>query len=574
MSPRLRWLGFFGLLAIALYLIVSPLISPNPAALDATPNAGSITTAIAPTRSPPTYAGGVYSEAIAGLPRAINPLFSDFNEADQDLVSLIFDGLTSNTISGEPRPALAESWDVSEDGLTYSFNLRRNVKWHDGSSFTANDVVSTIGLIQTPEFPGSPELADFWRRVTVQANGAYTIIFTLQEPYASFLSYTSLGILPARVIERTLPARWATHEFNQQPIGTGPFRLVKTEPARATLTLEPFADYYGQLPHLSRVELRFYRTEQAAIVAYQRGETLGVAHVTTEKLKDLRELATAQLFAAPMSGYNAIYFNLKNPVFQPTEVRQALLLALDRQALIDRAFDGQGVIAHSPLLPTNWAYNRFVKKYAPDLDAAKALLAQAGWKDTNGDGILDKGDLKLDFALMSSDVPEHIRVIEEVSRQWERLGVKARTQVTGFAGMARDFVRPRKYDTVYLEFRDPSTDPDLYALWHSTRSSDEGQNYASWNNRQADEVLEEARRIVDTKQRVALYHRFQNLFADDVPAILISYPVYVYAVDRRVQNVQLSPLTRPADRFRTIASWFVEQPKPMREATATPTGTK
>ncbi len=550
------------LVAGALFVLLQPSATPS-----------IISLPVAPMTTPVPELS-VYSEAIAGRPRDINPLFSDFNDADQDLVALIFSGLTVNDATGETWPALAQSWEISEDELSYTFALREDVKWHDGSPFTARDVFATISLIQSIDFKGSPALADIWQHVNVQVSGDYSITFILNEPFAPFLSYTSLGILPAHLIENIPPDQWPDPGFNARPIGTGPFRVKQIDQARGVVTLEPFADFYGVKPKLGRVELHFYPTELATLAAYQKGEALGVAHLPADKLADARRFDALSLYAAPMSGFDVLYVNLSRPPFQQKEVRQAMMLALDRQRLIDRALDGQGIVAHSPLLPNNWAYNRFVKKYAPDPTAAKALLAQAGWRDSDGDGILDKNGVKLEFAIMSADNPTHIRMIEESTRQWDAIGIKAHPQTTGFSGLARDFLRPRKFDAIYIEWRDPASDPDQYALWHSTRVNDEGQNYAGWQNREADELLEDARRTSDPKRRADLYARFQDLFADQVPALLISYPIYVYAVDKRVQNVQLGPLTRPADRFRSIANWTIESKLAANNATPQPTATK
>ncbi len=560
--PRVRWFLFLALVALVIYVLSQPATSP------VIPS--PIQSVLAPTSTAVELS--VYSEAIAGSPRAINPLQSDFNDADQDLVALLFNGLTSNSASGESRPALAQSWEISEDGLIYTFALRHDVKWHDGTPFTSRDISATLALLQSPDFSGSPALADFWRKVAVQVSGDYTVTFLLSEPFAPFLSYTSLGILPAHIVEQIPPNQWPDRDFNVHPIGTGPFRLTKIDAGRAIVTLEPFADYFGAKAKLGRIELHFYPTALAAVAAYQRGEVLGVAHVPAEKLSSVRRMESTSMYAAPISGFNVLYMNLKNPLFQQKEVRQALLLALDRQQLIDRALDGQGIVAHSPLLPENWAYNRFVKKYMPDASAARSLLEQAGWRDGNGDGIVEKNGVKLEFAIMSTDEPAQIRMIENITMQWEAIGVKAHTQAVGFSGLARDFLRPRRFDTVYVEWRDPTSDPDLYPLWHSTRVNDEGQNYASWINRDADEILEEARRTSDPTRRLELYTRFQELFADQVPALLISYPVYVYAVDRRVQNVQLGTLTRPSDRFRTIADWVIDSKQAVLSA-ATPVPT-
>jgi peptide/nickel transport system substrate-binding protein len=566
LSPRVRWSAFFALIAvvvaIALQAPASPVVSLVPRAI--APDATSATTSAKPA---------VYSEAIAGRPRDINPLLSDFNDADQDLAALIFSGLTVNDSSGQVQPALARSWDISDDGLSYTFSLRDDVKWHDGTPFSSRDVSATVSLLQAPQFPAPPVLTDFWRRVTVATPGDYTVTFTLSEPFAPFLSYTSLGLLPAHIVRKIPPSQWPDKNFNANPIGTGPFRVKVINQGTSTITLEPFRDYYGLKPGIDRIELHFYASDKAALAAYQRGEVLGVAHVQATELTDAQRLTALNLYAAPISGFNALYLNLTNPLFQQKEVRQALLLGLDRQRIIDRSLDGQGLVADSPLLPESWAYNRFVAKYATNVAAARALLSKAGWTDSNGDGILDKGSQKLEFAIMASDQPGDVRVIEEITRQWAALGVVVHPQVTGFSGLARDFLRPRKFDSIFLRWLDPSTDPDLYALWHSTRISDEGQNYASWQNRDADELLEQARLDPDPKRRADLYARFQDLFADQLPALLISYPIYVYGVDRHVANVQVGSLTRASDRFRTIAHWTIDTTPLERTAPPEPAAT-
>jgi peptide/nickel transport system substrate-binding protein len=563
LTPRARWLILIGLVAVAVSIAI---VAPSQ------PSVIQIIVPPAPTATavPPAL---VYSEAIVGKPRDINPLLSDFNDADQDLTALVFSGLTSNDFTGEVRPALAQSWEVSDDGLNYTFALRRDVLWHDGVPFSSRDVSATIALLQAAEFPASPVLTDFWRRVNIATPGDYTVTFTLSEPFAPFLSYTALGILPAHIVEKIPASLWPDRNFNAHPIGTGAFQVNSIDEGRSVISLSPFRDYYGPKPRIARVDLHFYANEPAALAAYKRGEVLGISHVGITLLPDARRLESLALYATPMSGFDALYLNLTNPLFQQKEVRQALLLALDRQRIIDRSLDGQGLVADSPLLPDNWAYNRFVKKYTPDAQSAKALFAQAGWTPDDIDGTLRKGDQKMDFAIMASDDPVQVRVIEEITRQWNAIGVKAHPQVTGFSGLARDFLRPRKFDTIFVRWRDPSSDPDQYALWHSTRISDEGQNYGGWQNRDADELLEQARREADPQRRADLYARFQDLFADQVPALLISYPIYVYAVDRRVQNVQIGPLARPSDRFRTIANWSLEQPADAVTPTPAPTAT-
>jgi peptide/nickel transport system substrate-binding protein len=249
--------------------------------------------------------------------------------------------------------------------------------------------------------------------------------------------------------------------------------------------------------------------------------------------------------------------NPNTPFFQSKEVRQALLYALDRQKIIDQILDGQGLVVHSPIMPDSWAYDQNIKKYGYDPDQAKALLDQAGWVDSDGDGIREKEGIKLEFGLLTNDDPTRVKIIEEIARQWAAVGVKAGPQTSGVSGLVRDFLVPRRYDAILTQWQELPPDPDPYPLWHSTQGQGEGQNYTGFAHREADQIMEEARRITDQTRRMELYHRFQQIFADEVPALLLYHPVYSYAIDKRVRGVQIAPMIDPSDRFRTLTDWYV-----------------
>jgi len=501
----------------------------------------------------PDY-GGTYVEGVAGNPSHINPILWQ-NDVDRDLISLIFNGLTDNNEKGEIIPDLASDWEVSDDGLVYTFHLRRDVRWHDGMPFTSDDVVFTIKTIQDLRYHGIPYLAELWRSVTVERVNDYTVRFTLQEPFTPFMDYTTLGLLPAHILRDVPVEALPESQFNLHPIGTGPFRVQEISTEHIVLEANPY--FHGPKPYLSELEFRFYPDHESVFSAYERGEVDGISHVLPKDLPRVREDERLNLFSARLSGYSLIFLNLNRPVFKEKEVRQALLLAINRQGLIDRILEGQGLVAHSPIMPDSWAYNANIKRYEYDPEQAKALLDKAGWVDSDGDGVRDKEGVKLEFALLTNDDPVRVMMIEEISREWAMVGVKAEPQVSGIAGLRRDFLRPRRFDAVLCEWGNLPNDPDPYPMWHSTRTKDEGQNYAGFVHREADEILEEARRINDQAKRAELYRRFQEIFAEEVPSLLLYYPVYSYAVDEKVKGVQVGPMIDPSDRFRNIAQWYI-----------------
>lgn len=498
--------------------------------------------------------GGVYSEGVIGKPQFINPLLMQYNQVDQDLNALIFNGLTKMDGEGNIEPDLAKSWDVSDDGLTYTFRLRTDIHWHDGRPFTADDVVFTISLMQDPDFPGVAYLGDLWQSVTVEKLDQYTIRFVLPEPFPAFAEYTRIGMLPKHILG-SMPARdLLNHPFNLKPIGTGPFKLDEVNTQFARLVSNPL--YAGKKPRLAQMALRFYSSFDEALAAYKIGEIQGISTIPPEAIADVQNLETLNLYTALLSGYYIVYLNLQDPdtapFFQEVEVRQALAYGLDREALIRQALNGQALVANGPILPWSWAYNPDQPKldYAPEM--AASLLDQAGWIDADGDGVREKEGVPLAFTLLTSDDPAKIAVVQALSQQWQQIGVAATVEAAGH-GLG-DQLAQRNYQAALAELL-LAGDPDPYPFWHQTQVED-GQNYPGWNNTDASVLLEEARTIQNQGHRGDYYFEFQRIFAEEVPSIVLFYPTYTYGVNQDIHGVQLPNLSNPSDRFRTVTDWY------------------
>lgn len=499
--------------------------------------------------------GGVYTEAIAGRPQFINPLLAQYNQVDRDLTALIFNGLTRSDGKGELAPDLAKNWLISDDGLVYVFSLRQDVRWQDGQPFSAADVLFTIGLMQAPEFPGVPYLRSLWQTITVEKLDDYTVRFTLPEPNPVFADFTSIGILPEHLLKDIPAGELLNHPFNLKPIGTGPFMLVEINAELARLSANPY--YSGPKPRLAQLNFRFYPSYQETITAYQNGEVQGIDYLPPQLIPTVRDIESLNLYTARLSGYEIIYLNLQDaqgsPFFQEVNVRRALLQALDRQAIIDQALNGQGLVANGPIRPWSWAYNAAVAPVTYDLPQAQALLDEAGWTDNDGDGIRDKAGLPLAFTLLSGDEPDRVVVAEAVRDQWRQVGVLASVEVVG-AGLAQRLAQHNFQAALAQVFL--TGDPDPYPLWHLSQI-EAGQNYAGWNNDEASMLLEAARTVTNKGLRNDYYFRFQEIFAEEIPSLILLYPVHTYGVSRDVHGVQLGPLNDPSDRFRTLTDWYV-----------------
>lgn len=540
MARRLRWQTLIAIAGCGLVLLVLGYVA---------------NTSIGELR--PDF-GGTYVEGIVGSPMALNPLLCQFNDADKDLVALIFSGLTRLDERGEVVPELAEGWEVSADGRTYTLYLRRNVLWHDGAPFNADDVVFTVRLLQDPAFPGLPDLQKFWKRVSVKKLGDLTVEFTIPEPFAPFLAYADIGILPAHTLTGTPAAELGTSPFNARPVGTGPF-MIK-EASLKSVVLEAHSSYYRGAPYISQLVVKFYPDYPTAINALRMKQIQGLLlwpdEADAQMLSILAENKDLRFYTAQRPSYTAVFLNNKRFPFTDKAVRQALLYALDREQILDGPAEGQGILADSPILSGTWAFSPEVRRYEQDLDQARALMESAGWR-RSGRGQWEKDGKPLKFSLMTNLDRTRVKIGEELVRQWRRFGVQVELSASGDMGLIENFLKPRRFDAI-LYGLDTGSDPDPYSAWHSSQGDGPGLNLASYADPQMDSILERARRTPQRDERTALYGEFQRLFAEGVPSILLYYPRYTYVVDRSVQGIEPGTLFEPSSRFGRVSEWYVK----------------
>ena len=508
--------------------------------------------------------GGVFIEGVAGNPQYINPILCQYNEVDRDFCALIFNGLLKLDEKGDWQPDLAESWEAGPDSDVFTFTLRSDIRWHDGLRITADDVLFTVQLMQDPDLPVLPDLANLWRSVIATKEDDRTIVFHLSQPYAAFPDYVTLrwfGVIPKHYWERYAPADIPNAQLNTQPIGSGPFKLVEIDSQHARL--EPVLSQFEEPPYLDALEFRFFPDYPSILAAAEAGEVHGVSRILPEYQKQAEAIPDLQMFTSPMPGYTMALFNFDSsnaPFLAEQAVRQALAYGVDRDKLLTEIIPGVGLKADSPILPGTWAYNPDIPRYSYDPARAKQLLEDAGWVDTNNDGVREKDGQELAFTILSDDAPHSIAISQTLVQNWARIGVKATPQPVSFTGLVTDFLVPRDFDAALVSV-ELIGDPDPYPMWHSSRISPQGQNFGGWNNREADILMEQARLTGDRDERRQLYFEFQRIFATDLPAILLYYPLYTYGASTAVHDMEVGRLNEPADRFRTFAKWYINTRK-------------
>lgn len=507
--------------------------------------------------------GGIYTEALIGSFGRLNPLFDLNNPADRDVDRLLFSGLIRFDSRGVPQADLAESWGVSADGMIYNITIRAGAVWHDGTPVTSDDVIFTLDLLRSQFSAYSDDVRAMWDVVTITRINDKNIKFVLPEPFVPFLDYLTFGVLPKHLLE-TVPAdQLASAGFNLAPVGSGPYqfdKLIVENGQVAGVMLTRAKKYYGATPFIDQIVFRYYPDSASALEAYREGQVLGISQVATDILPRALAEPNLSLYSSRMPQLTMVLFNLQDkdkPFLQDKTIRRALLMALNRQWMVNSYLEGQAVLADSPLLPDTWAYYSNMEHVAFDPDAAENLLKNAGYVLPADSSVRAKNGTSLSFTLLYPDTELHRRLAQAIQENWSAIGVGVELRAVPYESLLADFLAARNYEAalVDLDFS-RSYDPDPYPFWHQAEATG-GQNYSQWDNRSASEYLEQARVIANPDTRLRLYRNFQITFARELPALPLFYPVYTYAVDARVLGVQSPPLFEPADRFNGVSTWYL-----------------
>jgi len=513
---------------------------------------------------PQPASGGIYTEGIVGTFGRLNPLFDIYDSVDKDIDSLIFSGLIEFDPAGIPQPDLAESWGVSLDGTIYNVSIRPEAVWHDGEPVTSADVLFTLNLMRN-EISAYPEdVRSMWDQVNVTALDEKTLRFELSEPFAPFMDYLEFGILPRHLLEDLQVDKLMAADFNLKPVGSGPYQfdsLITADGQITGVVLKIFPEYYGQNPYIEQVAFQFYPDTRSALEAYQQGEITGISQIPLEILDYALAEPNLSIYSSRLPKLSMVFFNLKNAdvaFLQDKEIRKALMMGLNRQWMIDRLLHGQAIIATSPILPGNWAYYDGIEKYDFDLSEAVSKLDSLGYNlASDGSGILEKDGILLSFTLLYPNDEVHASVAEAIQNNWRALGVNVELQAVSYEQLINDHLVPRNYQAALVDLDFSNThDPDPYPFWHQAEATG-GQNYSQWDDRSASEYIEQARVIVDTPFRIRLYRNFQILFARELPALPLYYPVFSFGVDSQVSGIQISHLSAISDRFEGINNWYL-----------------
>lgn len=511
--------------------------------------------------------GGTITEGVIGLPRFINPVLS-FSDADRDLTALTYSGLIKATRDGNLIPDLAESYSISEDGLTYTFTLKKNIYFHDKKPITTDDVLFTIQKAQDPSIK-SPKRAN-WEGVVAEKIDERQIKLKLKQPYAPFLENATLGILPKHIWSGISNEEFQFSQYNVSPIGSGPFKIKSVEKNSAGIPiyyrLESFDKYIFGKPFIKNIVIRFYQNNSDLISAYENGSIESLANISPAQAKTIKEKG-GKVVATPLPRIFALFFNQNQaPVLANLEVRQALNVAVNKQLIVNTVLNGEGIPIDSPIPPGLLQKDdeEPINTYADDsirIDSAKKILESAGWKINPEKGVYEKTVKKvvttLAFSISTSDAPELKATAEMLKNTWTQLGAKVDVKIFDIGELNQNVIRTRKYDSL-LFGGIIGRDMDLFAFWHSSQRNDPGLNVALFTDAKVDKLLEEARTISNRDTRMEKYAEVEREIRDSLPAVFIYSPDFLYVVPKKLEGFDIGHITIPAERFLNISSWYVE----------------
>lgn len=497
--------------------------------------------------------GGSVTEGVVGVPRFVNPILAD-SLVDRDLTQLVFSGLMRRNTAGTLVPDIASSYEVSEDGKTYTFTLREDIRFHDGNRITAGDVVYTVNQTQVSTIQ-SPR-RDAWKGISVTAPDNQTVVFTLPQPFAGFLAQTTLGILPSHVWQNVPTEQVNFSAYNTNPVGSGPFTIEDIKRGKAgtptAYRLRPYRGYWLGQPYLRRLTIAFYPTETELSRAFSRGDIDTMSAISPRTISNT---SYNLLVSTTLPRVFGLFFNTtKQPLFGDADLVEALEYAIDKEDIITTVLGGFGAPLSGPLPPT---LGTLPSESAFDVATANRLLEEAGWVYENPEGtVRQKNGQPLQFSIATSDVPELKQTAEIIKRDLANVGVLATINVFEIGNLELDIIQPRNFEAL-LFGQVIRHDTDMYAFWHSSQTGLDGLNITGYENSDVDEALENALVTLDKGLRTNLYRTVEEEITADRPAIFLYAPDFVYMTNRNIGNFDIGTITQPADRLGDSYRWFV-----------------
>ena len=513
--------------------------------------------AAAPTAAPAAQAGAPSDGGTVTLPIQADPTMNPWHPnafVESIFVNrVLFEGLTKPGKDLAPAPDLATKWEATPDGLTWTFTLRNDVKWSDGQPFTADDVAFTFNDIVGNKDLGANGRASYSAVKNVEVVNPQTVKFNMTRPFSalpSYLAYNS-GILPKHSFQGQADP-WNFNAFNKgTPVSTGPYK-VESYTAGQSVVLARNDAFFGGKPHLDKIVYKVVPDANTQVAQLLSGELSIMVLDNKAAVDRLKASDTLKVEPRSLVQYFWVALNQTDPRFQDVKVRQAFLYAINRKAIVDAVEKGYGKVANTAIPPALASYydSSLEGKYPYDPDQAKKLLAEAGWTDTNGDGIVDKDGQPFKFVLDTGQRGVLPQTSELIQQDLKKVGIQADLVTMEWNAWTNKVVVNRDYQATIAWWVYPN-DPDVFAYFHSSAAGKD-RNIPGYKGQKLDEILQNGQSESDLTKRKQIYTDMQKEMAEQLPYLFLWFPDELVVRNATLQGV---PEINLRDSMHYVADW-------------------
>lgn len=490
----------------------------------------------------------------------LDPLTSQTDE-EKSIGSLVFEGLVKLDGQGRVNPALARSWEISDDGRTYTFKLLDNVKWHNGERFSSSDVKATFDKIREIKKEQSKKSSEevfpeFDNIESYSAPDSNTFIVNLFKPDANFLYDMTRGILPASSI--TL-GRASSKDFKDHSsqianlIGTGKYKVAFQ--GSDFIDLKKNESYYDKKPYIDEIAIKIFQDSNSMKEAF-KDKQVDMISIEPSDWGIFQNQPDVSLLHYPSRYFEFMALNLNNSLFRDVTVRQAILMSIDRNKILEDTTLGKGIVIDGPILPISWAYNSQIQHMTFNREKARQLLRSAGWSDQDGDGILEKKikgrKLKFEFELLvNSSNGTRYQIATNIQKDLKEVGISVNLTSLTWEELKKKVIN-RKYDAALMAWK-LSAKPDISFMF-SKDARKGGYNFVSYSNPKLDDILMKAQSTSLEQERKAFLDKAQDIISRDLPYIFLYSPNSLLAINNRIKGFQPDPI----NIFNNVNNWWVE----------------
>jgi len=509
----------------------------------------------------PVYGDVLVESSIGDASNLIPMLASD--SASHAVAGYIYNGLVKYDKDYNIISDLADSWDIETGGKLLRFHLKRNVLWHDGRPFTAQDVMFTYQTIIDPKTPTA--YAGKYKLVkSASLIDDYTIEFEYDKPFApSLISWGSLQILPKHLLEGQ---NLVSSPLARSPVGTGPFKF-KSWQSGSRIVLETNERYFDGRPYISGLAYRIIPDQTTQFLELKAGniDTMGLSPLQFLRQTDSQRFqAMYKKYKYLANAYTYLGFNLQRSPFDNINIRRAISHAIDKTEIIKGVLLGLGEEATGPYKPGTQWYNPDVERFDYDPQKARNLLNKEGYTDSDGDGILDRNGKPFEFTIITNQGnPLREKTAQIIQQRLKTTGIKVNIRIIEWTVFLKEYVDKVNFDAVILGWN-ILQDPDLHTVWHSSNATKGGLNFISYKNVEVDKLLENGRHSFDDQIRKQCYDNFQKILAHEQPYVFLYVPYSLPVVSSRFKGI----VPAPAGISYNLEDWYV--PKDLQKYQVVP----